>query len=705
MALDPLACASYRREVEELFGEYAEVVGYSVRDGSAAGMLPRADLFAISTDAYGSAEEVSRHVPIDSQVMYIEVTFYWETLKKLWEIPRGTKVLFVNVTSNMAREAITQLSALGVNHLQFIPYYPGAVLEEQIDIAVTPGESRFVPDSVKTVIDCDHRPCSYGMMVEIALRMGWEYLPETESFMNYAKVVASNHYSFDLMYAKSRRQESQMHILAESLTEGLIGVNETGDIFVCNKKACQIARISEELVMGKKGEEVFPYIPFYQVLREKKSVPEKVIHLFGKDISLAVVPVIRKENCIGAFAMLQKFNEQESRQNALRRQLMQKGHYARYTFDDVIGNSAAITETINILRKMAMTDSPVLLIGETGTGKELMAHALHQASRRAEGPFIAINVAAMPENLLESELFGYEEGAFTGAKKGGRPGLFEFAHQGTLFLDEVEGMSLSMQVKLLRVLQEGEIMRVGGGSIIRVDVRIVAATNESLEEKIQEGSFRKDLYYRLNALTVEIPSLRKREDDIFLLLDFFMRKIGGNFTLSSETKEFLRRHPWPGNIRELQNAVEYFNYLAKSVIEISDLPPTMTRFVEAGLDVVGKPAEKESFAEKPFTARSAAENTHKDSFEVNDNTDARGINAAADKKQFVLNQLALAWRAGETAGREKILEAAKKDHIPITQKQVRELLDELAKEGLIQVGRGRGGSRITEKGLQKLINK
>ena len=170
---------------------------------------------------------------------------------------------------------------------------------------------------------------------------------------------------------------------------------------------------------------------------------------------------------------------------------MQKGHYARYTFDDVIGNSDAITETINILRKMAATESPVLLIGETGTGKELMAHAVHQASGRAAGPFIAINVAAMPENLLESELFGYEEGAFTGAKKGGRPGLFEFAHHGTLFLDEVEGMSLSMQVKLLRVLQEGEIMRVGGGSIIRVDVRIVAATNEALEKKIQEGQFQK----------------------------------------------------------------------------------------------------------------------------------------------------------------------------------------------------------------------
>ena len=472
-----------------------------------------------------------------------------------------------------------------------------------------------------------------------------------------------------------------MHILAESLDEGLIGVNETGDIFVCNKKACQIARISEELTMGKKGEEVFPYIPFYQVLREKKAVPEKIIRLFGTDISLAVVPVVRKENCIGAFAMLQKFNEQESRQNALRRQMMQKGHYARYTLDDVIGISTAITETKNILRKMAATDSPVLLMGETGTGKELMAHALHQASRRADGPFIAINVAAMPENLLESELFGYEEGAFTGAKKGGRPGLFEFAHQGTLFLDEVEGMSLSMQVKLLRVLQEGEIMRVGGGSIIRVDVRIVAATNESLEEKIQDGSFRKDLYYRLNALTVEIPPLRKRGDDIFLLLDYFMRKMGGDFTLSEGVKTFLRRHPWPGNIRELQNAVEYFNYLAKPVIGLSDLPPTMTRFVDDGSD------DGEG--------------------EVNDNAaDDKEADmdyqAAVDKKQFVLNQLALAWKEGKTAGREKILEAAKKDHISMTQKQVRVLLDELAKEGLIQVGRGRGGSKITEKGLNKL---
>lgn len=674
VALDPLAGASYTKEVRDLFGEYAEVVGYSVRDGSAAGVLPRADLFAISTDAYGSAEEEARHVPIDSQIMSIEVTFYWETLKKLFEIPQGTKVLFVNVTSNMAREAITQLSSLGVNHLQFIPYYPGAVLEEPVDIAVTPGESRFVPPSVKTVIDCDHRPCSYGMMVEIALRLGLEYLPETESFMNYAKVVASNHYSFDLMYAKSRRQESQMHILAESLDEGLIGVNETGEVFVCNKKACQIARISEELAMGKKGEEVFPYIPFYQVLREKKAVPEKVIRLFGTNVSLAVVPVVRKEDCIGAFAMLQKFNEQESRQNALRRQLMQKGHYARYTFDDVIGNSDAITETINILRKMAATESPVLLIGETGTGKELMAHAVHQASGRAAGPFIAINVAAMPENLLESELFGYEEGAFTGAKKGGRPGLFEFAHEGTLFLDEVEGMSMAMQVKLLRVLQEREIMRVGGNQIINVNVRIVAATNESLEERVENGSFRRDLYYRLNTLPVLIPPLREREGDIQLLLEHFRKCIGGEFSLSAEVRQLLFRYSWPGNIRELQNVVEYLCFTGEKVIKREDLPVTFLRL--AGQE---KPAARNQNLEKGDLEYSPA-------------------------FWFVLGQLYKAEKEGHLVGREMILEMARQQKATLSQKKIRDILALMAQKGFATVSRGRGGSRITETGQKMWEN-
>ena len=241
----------------------------------------------------------------------------------------------------------------------------------------------------------------------------------------------------------------------------------------------------------------------------------------------------------------------------------------------MIGQSAAIRRTKETLTRMANSESPILLIGETGTGKELFAHAVHRASRRAAGPFLAINVAAFPENLLESELFGYEEGAFTGAKKGGRPGLFELAHRGTLFLDEVEGMSPALQIKLLRTLQEREVMRVGGNSIIHVDVRIVAATNEALERKVREGTFRRDLYYRLNTLPVVIPPLTERGDDMFLLMDQFRRELNGDFRLTEPVQDFFRRHTWPGNIRELRNVVEYFIYTDHRDITMEDLPPTL----------------------------------------------------------------------------------------------------------------------------------
>ena len=356
----------------------------------------------------------------------------------------------------------------------------------------------------------------------------------------------------------------------------------------------------------------------------------------------------------------------------------------------IIGNTEALSRAIDVAIQVAPTDLSVLITGESGVGKESFPQIIHQYSRRKHGQYIAVNCGAIPEGTIDSELFGHEKGAFTGAI-GERKGYFGEADGGTIFLDEVGELPLPTQARLLRVLESGEFIKVGSSKVQKTDVRIVAATNEALEQKIQEGSFRKDLYYRLNALTVEIPPLRKRGDDIFMLFDFFMRKMGGNFTLSEEVKAFLRRHPWPGNIRELQNAVEYFNYLAKPVIELSDLPPTMTRVVGVGLDVVG-----------PGESSGENENVKTGTTQLKEGSTYSGHMDTEAKKQFVLKQLALAWKAGETVGREKILEAAKKDHIPMTQKQARDLLKELEKEGLLQVGRGRGGSRITEKGLKKL---
>ena len=665
IALDPRAGASYKSDIEKLFADVADISVFSMLDGSAAGTLDRADLFVASTDAYGSPEELMRHIPIDSQTMAVEVSFRWSELRKLKELPAGSRVLFVNMTQTMAREAIAQLEQFGITHVHWIPFYPGAPEVPEARIAVTPDELRYVPPGMETVIDLGQRVCTSGMMIEIALRLGLEHLLEGPAFQRYAQDVATSNYSFDRMFARSIRLESQFHILMESLEDGVVGVNEKGEIFACSRHAEEMTLVSAPLVQGRRCEEVFPYIPFVQCMQGRRSLPAKAVKVGGVNLSVEVVPVIRQNACIGAFALLQRFNDVEARQSELRSQLFHKGHYAKYGFADVVGRSEAIRKTKETLGRMARSESPVLLIGETGTGKELFAHAVHQASRRAEGPFVAINVAAFPENLLESELFGYEEGAFTGAKKGGRPGLFELAHRGTLFLDEVEGMSSALQIKLLRALQEREVMRGGGHRIIHVDVRIVAATNESLEQKVREGSFRRDLYYRLSTLPALIPPLTERGDDMFLLTEHFRQELGGAFRLTEPVKAFFRRHPWPGNIRELRNAVEYFIYTGHEDIGLEDLPPTL--FLSEGTAL--RPANPPP----PETGPS-------------------------DAFRFILSRLYAASEAGASMGRETLLKQAREAHVPLSQREVRDILTDMAAQGLARVSRGRGGSQLTPKG-------
>ena len=232
----------------------------------------------------------------------------------------------------------------------------------------------------------------------------------------------------------------------------------------------------------------------------------------------------------------------------------------RFAFEQIVGRAPSLREALLRASKVAPTDTTVLVTGESGTGKELVARAIHQASLRADGPFVAINCAALPETLLESELFGHERGAFTGADRQ-KPGRFELAQSGTLFLDEVGELSAPVQAKLLRVLQERQFERLGGTTTLAADVRLVAATNQGLEALAESGRFRDDLLYRLNVFTVHLPPLRERGDDVILLADHFVRTLGarmgkGEPGLSREARDALLDHAWPGNIRELQNAVE-----------------------------------------------------------------------------------------------------------------------------------------------------
>ncbi|HEX3016130.1 MAG TPA: sigma 54-interacting transcriptional regulator, partial [Desulfobacteria bacterium] len=261
-----------------------------------------------------------------------------------------------------------------------------------------------------------------------------------------------------------------------------------------------------------------------------------------------------------------------------REQITAPTNASHYTFADIIGRSQRLQNAKRLAELASRTDSTVLLQGETGTGKEMFAQSIHHASNRGEGPFVAVNCGSLPKTLIESELFGYEEGSFTGAKRGGRQGKFELANGGTIFLDEIGDMPLDIQASLLRVLEERQVVRVGGQHPVKVDIRVIAATNKNLTEEAARGNFRPDLFYRLNVLSIDIPSLHDREDDIMELANYFMRIISNRHgkvvnQIAYGVKMLFHDYGWPGNVRELENIIERaISFCEGTTITLDEIP-------------------------------------------------------------------------------------------------------------------------------------
>ena len=271
------------------------------------------------------------------------------------------------------------------------------------------------------------------------------------------------------------------------------------------------------------------------------------------------IPIYNKDSFIGMVSTYQDITKIQKLEGQIRQKLSRRGLVGKYTFDDIRTTNARMITQKAIAKLYAASDSAVLIQGESGTGKELFASSIHAASGYASGPYVTVNCAAIPENRLESELFGYAPGAFTGALREGKQGLFELALNGTIFLDEIGEMPKSLQSRLLRVLQEKEVMRIGDSRIIPINCRIISATNRNLEELVRKGEFREDLFYRLNPLTIKIPPLRERGDDVVMLFTYFLAEAGvpensgAMRVLVREWRDYLMKYTWPGNIRELQN--------------------------------------------------------------------------------------------------------------------------------------------------------
>jgi len=284
------------------------------------------------------------------------------------------------------------------------------------------------------------------------------------------------------------------------------------------------------------------------------------------------------ENETGFLAFMREMGNIVALQMPAHEPTFQPNRERHVSFDDILGEADPMVDAKSKAMKAAQTNASILLQGESGTGKEMFARAIHGASKRSSGPFVAVNCAAIPEPLFESELFGYEDGAFTGARKGGKPGILELANGGTLFLDEIGDLPLTLQGKLLRVIENNELLRVGGRVPVRLNVRLISATHKNLEELVLGGSFREDLFYRINVITISLPPLRDRPQDIPMLINQFLlrhsRGQGLASSIAGDVLDILSDYPWPGNVRELDNLIEYLVTMASGpVITLSDLPP------------------------------------------------------------------------------------------------------------------------------------
>lgn len=383
----------------------------------------------------------------------------------------------------------------------------------------------------------------------------------------------------DLQFA-NRCQEA----IIDSIFSGFMIIDSSGYIANINRQGAEIFGVDPSSSIGKHISEIVNSKPVVlDVMKTGIGWTDREFFIDTKRGLLRLIKTaIPVKNASGEIVYVIETFREMKKVHEFATKVM--GASAHFTFDDIVGNSPAISRIKDLAASISESDSTVLITGETGTGKEVFAQAIHMGSKRSKSPYIAINCGCIPRDLLESELFGYVEGAFSGASKGGKAGKFELAAGGTILLDEIGEMPLDMQVKLLRVLQDRKIMRLGGNKIIPINARIIVATNKNLEEEVKSGNFREDLYYRLNVIKIDIPPLRARKEDIIILANHFIKKVSSRlrksvFSISPDAMLALAKYPWPGNVRELENAIERaVNICHSDTIELCDLPENISNY-------------------------------------------------------------------------------------------------------------------------------
>lgn len=497
---------------------------------------------------------------IDSNIKIpvVEVTISAQDLAQIFQEAKlitglpNPKVAFIGF-DNMAPGIETLSAILEIN----ITFYRIESAEE-------------IPNMVAafTKSSCDILVAGHKTIV-LAKKLGLKHIP-----LRSGKQTVKSALMEAQKIALGRRFEKEIaekfQVLVNHSIEGIISVDRDQTIQVVNPTAEHLLHHSSKDLIGQRLDQVLHNLPIDSCLAEKQQVIGHIVQRKQSWLTVNIIPIIIGQTVSGAFITFQDITRIQETEAKIRHEVSIRKFTAKYNFDDILGHSPQIAKTKGVAAAIAKVDATVLIIGESGTGKEMFAQSIHNNSPRKNGPFVAINCAALPPNLLESELFGYVDGAFTGAVKKGKPGLFEMAHKGTIFLDEISEMDKYGQSRLLRVLQEREVMRLGDDKYIPIDVRVIAATNKNLNELVKGGAFRQDLFYRLNVLLLNLPMLQKRNGDINYLSEHFVKQYSNRYNkaieLTPKAYDLLEGHTWPGNIRELSHFIERLVIVADDTI-------------------------------------------------------------------------------------------------------------------------------------------
>lgn len=679
IGLAEVVCDAIGARLRALIGEYADILCWCMETCENEEIPFDCDLYLATYP--GSYDYARKMLPEYCQILLAGRFVNPSNFERLLELPKDTSVLAVDNSLERANYLIWEIARFGVNHLAISPYYPDCPEPERMaqSFAVGAGRKRNVPDWMEFInLGVKELTITTYARILQALSIPEEVLDT---------IVHTYMDSVFQMARRNNNTRTYLDSIINNIDEIIFGIDEGGGIFFRNNAAEDlIASLGKSHGATLRFRDIFseldrPFSYYYENNEE-----EIITKINGLHYVLQIKPVSEPVGGnIGTLIIVKPVTRVQELENKVRRKLKGTGLTAKYTFANILGESPAIRQAVSMARQFAATPLTVLLESESGTGKELFAQSIHQASACASGPFVAFNFSALPESLAESELFGYEEGAFTGARRGGKPGLFEQAHNGTIFLDELGSASLAVQARLLRVLEEREVRRVGGERVLPVSVRVIAATNEDLGAMVRNKQFRKDLFYRLCICPLTIPPLRERTGDVLFLVRYFAETLHSRtLKFDRALEDFCNSYSWPGNVRELQNMVTYLCAVvpANRVCTIADLP----RYFHSVDDSLHTNARKASTFTEIYEEM------------VNSHT--------LDIYTTLLTMFSEKTK-GHSLGREHIFDMLKNTHPAITHPALRRYLDTLKNHGMLHSGSTKQGTDMTSSGRDFLawINK